>query len=57
MKIQNVSGTLEEAARIVSTMPPEEWRELCKGLFRYEPSRPFVEKTPASPLVSSSSSL
>jgi hypothetical protein len=55
MKIHNVSGTLDEAARIVSGMSPEERNGFYEELFKYQPSRPFVEKTPASPVVSASS--
>jgi len=46
MKIHNVSGTLEEAAKIVATMTPEEWHRLCDEMFQYEPSRPCAEKVP-----------
>jgi len=54
MKIHNVSGTLEEAARIVSAMSPEERDGFYEELFKYEPSHPFVENTPAHPVASAS---
>jgi len=41
MKIQNVSGTAEEAAKILSTMSSEQWHDLCDELFKYEPTRPY----------------
>ena len=43
MMIHNTSGTLEEAARIVSAMSPEERNAFYDELFKYEPSRPYVE--------------
>jgi hypothetical protein len=55
MKIHNLSGTLEEAARIISAMSPEERSEFYDELFRYEPSRPYVESASAHPVVSASS--
>ena len=42
MKIHNTSGTLEEAARIVSAMSPEKRKAFYDELFKYEPSRPYV---------------
>jgi|GEM_PF-6740309 len=42
MKIHNASGTLEEAAKIVSMMSAEQRREFYDEAFKYEPSRPCI---------------
>ena len=44
MKLNNVSGTLEEAARIVCRMSQEEWHKFCEEMFKYNPSRPMQEE-------------
>jgi hypothetical protein len=55
MKIRNISGTLEEAARIISRMSPEERSTFYDDLFKYEPSRPCVESASGNPAAPASS--
>jgi hypothetical protein len=57
MKLNNVSGTLEEAARIVCRMSQEERDEFYKEMFKYNPSRPCVESASNVSLAPSSNSL
>ena len=40
MKIRNISGTLEEAARIVCRMSQEDRDEFYAEMFKYNTSRP-----------------
>jgi hypothetical protein len=48
MRLHNISGTLEEAARIISAMSPEERSDFYDEVFKYEPSRPCAESAPNS---------
>lgn len=55
MKIHNVSGTLEEAVRIISEMSPQKRSEFYDELFKYQPSRPCVESASGNSAASVSS--
>lgn len=48
MKIDNNSGTLQEAATIISAMSQEQRNEFYDELFRYEPSRPCTVEHPSN---------
>lgn len=48
MKLHNMSGTLEEAAKIISTMSEQERSKFYDELFKYEPSRPCTVRDSAN---------
>jgi hypothetical protein len=57
MKLNNISGTLEEAARVICRMSQEERDVFYKEMFKYNPSRCVENARTDGPALASSASL